>query len=118
VRQLHQGLRGGEPCLGAEDSGRPLCHRTGLTRRVPSLEPQALHLSGDTRGHLAGAAARNPNRRLYFHGMLTYDYFSVLKTVRDKDGNWLDPMDWTEVRFPLALVVFGEVAQEEDEEHC
>jgi hypothetical protein len=56
-------------------------------------------------------------RRLYFHGMLTYDYFSIIKALRAPDRvTWLDQRDWTAVRFPLAFVVFGETSVEESEE--
>jgi hypothetical protein len=59
------------------------------------------------------AQGREPSRRLYFHGMFTYDYFSILRAVRDADGTWLPVTDWTEVRFPLAFVVFGETRVED-----
>lgn len=58
---------------------------------------------------------RDTGRGLYLHGMLSYDYFSILKTVRDRERNWLDAPEWTEVRFPLVLVVFGRVSPEEIE---
>ena len=60
-------------------------------------------------------AGNEPSRRLYYHGLFTYDYFSILRTVRDTDGSWLNLTDWTEVRFPLAFVVFGETQMEESE---
>lgn len=47
------------------------------------------------------------NARILVHGMFTYDYFSILKTVRTPDGQWTHPSGWEEVKFPLALVVFG-----------
>jgi hypothetical protein len=46
--------------------------------------------------------------RKFLHGMFTYDYFSIVKTVRRTDGTWLKPDKWTKVEFPLAFVVFGE----------
>jgi hypothetical protein len=58
----------------------------------------------------------NPNRRLYFHGMFTYDYFSIVRTVRDQNGTWLDVPTWTRVQFPMALVVFGETTLTESEQ--
>lgn len=61
-------------------------------------------------------AGSNVSRRLYYHGMLTYDYFAVLRTVRDRDDAWLGVPEWTRVRFPLAFVVFGEVRAGEEEE--
>lgn len=49
--------------------------------------------------------------------MFTFDYFSIVKTLRDPDGTWHEgPADWTQVQFPLAFVVFGEVPMEEIEE--
>lgn len=48
-----------------------------------------------------------PDASLQLHGMLTIDYFSVLKTVRTQAGNWRAVSIWTPVRFPLAMVVFG-----------
>lgn len=58
---------------------------------------------------------RDTGRRLYLHGMLSYDYFSILKTLRDREGHWHDVPDWTQVRFPLVLVVFGKVSPQEIE---
>ncbi len=57
-----------------------------------------------------------PQRRLYFHGMFTYDYFSIVKVLRDRDGNWHNVSSWTEVPFPLAFVIFGETKMEEEED--
>ena len=45
--------------------------------------------------------------RVYLHGMLTYDYFAFVRTVRTRGGEWIDPSEWTRVRFPLAFLVFG-----------
>lgn len=47
------------------------------------------------------------DQRTYLHGMLTYDYFSIVRAVRTRDGTWLKPTDWMPVKFPLAFVVFG-----------
>jgi len=54
-------------------------------------------------------AAAQPPEQATLHGLLTYDYFSIIKTLRTADGAWTNPTDWTTVKFPLALVVFGEV---------
>lgn len=53
--------------------------------------------------------ARNeePDSPLSLHGMLTVDYFAVLKTARTQRGTWRALSNWTPVKFPLALVVFG-----------
>jgi len=48
-----------------------------------------------------------PEETLQFHGMLTIDYFWVLKTVRTQAGTWRVVANWTRVPFPLAMVVFG-----------
>lgn len=54
----------------------------------------------------------NPNRKLLLHGLFTYDYFTIMRTVQDKKGNWLAEIDdWKEVRHPLAFVVYGTVPQ-------
>ena len=42
------------------------------------------------------------------HGMNTFDFFNIVRTVTNSDGSFKDLPDWTEVRFPMALVVFGE----------
>lgn len=47
-------------------------------------------------------------RRILVHGMFSYDYFAILKAVRNRDGQWIDPTDWVPVKFPLALVLLGE----------
>ena len=42
------------------------------------------------------------------HGVLTYDYFSMIRAIGDQADGALDkPPDWVEVRFPLALVILG-----------
>jgi hypothetical protein len=45
--------------------------------------------------------------RVYLHGMLTYDYFAFVKTVRSEDKQWRYPTKWTNVQYPFAFVVFG-----------
>jgi len=47
------------------------------------------------------------SERRFLHGMFTYDYYSIVKSIRTRDGNWLKPDQWTQVEFPLAFVVFG-----------
>lgn len=54
----------------------------------------------------AKAGAVGPNR-VYVHGMLTYDHFAFVKTMRAKNGTWINPTTWTKVNYPFALVVFG-----------
>ena len=41
------------------------------------------------------------------HGVLTYDYFSMIRAIGDDSGELAKPADWTEVNFPLALVILG-----------
>jgi hypothetical protein len=42
------------------------------------------------------------------HGILTYDYFSMLRAIgQDGGGELAKPTDWKEVKFPAALVVLG-----------
>lgn len=56
---------------------------------------------------------------LHLHGMTTYDFFSIMKAVQGPAPNfaWLSSIgDWKEVRFPLALVLFGDIAVEEEPE--
>ena len=45
--------------------------------------------------------------RRIWHGMLTYDYFSMVKALR-KDGVWSGAESWSEVPFPISIVLFGE----------
>jgi hypothetical protein len=45
--------------------------------------------------------------RVYLHGMFTYDYFAFVRTVRKPDREWVNPVEWTKVQFPMAFVVFG-----------
>jgi len=52
----------------------------------------------------------------YFHGMMTFDYFAIVRTVRNRDGTWKTVDDWTEVPFPMALVVFGTKEDPDPEE--
>lgn len=45
-------------------------------------------------------------------GMITYDYFAIAKSVSSYDPQtdqrtWLKPDEWTEVKYPVALVLFG-----------
>ncbi len=47
--------------------------------------------------------------RVFLHGMLTYDYFFMVKALRDRDtGRWAKPSAWQQIEFPIAMVVFGE----------
>jgi hypothetical protein len=48
------------------------------------------------------------SRRILFHGLFTFDYFSIIKAVRTQSGAWSTDKGWRNVEFPMALVVFGE----------
>ena len=58
-------------------------------------------------GSPAGSGNAGAAQKLV-HGLFTYDYFSMLKTVHPKQQNWLTSGEWTSVKFPLAFVAFGE----------
>ncbi len=51
--------------------------------------------------------------RHLLHGVLTYDYFSILKAVTKADGTFLPTstlVSWKAVDFPIAFIVYGETA--------
>ena len=56
---------------------------------------------------IGNSGNEEPESTLKLHGMLTVDYFAVLKASRTESGNWRALSSWTAVKFPLALVVFG-----------
>lgn len=59
---------------------------------------------------LAGVLANKTKSRVLVHGMITYDYFNILRTIRTRDGEWLPEgrlRSWTPVEYPIALVLFG-----------
>jgi hypothetical protein len=56
---------------------------------------------------IGSSGNEEPESTLKLHGMLTVDYFAVLKTARTPAGSWRALSAWTPVKFPLALVVFG-----------
>jgi hypothetical protein len=41
------------------------------------------------------------------HGIFTYDYFAIVRAIGDQGGVLGNREEWTEVRFPLAFVLFG-----------
>jgi hypothetical protein len=56
--------------------------------------------------------------RLWLHGLLTYDYFTILQSVQQREPSADGTRDWrsadelrdfVEISHPLALVVFGEL---------
>ena len=75
-----------------------------VTLKVYTLSPSSI----DTwLGSTAGTSSAGNQRKLV-HGLFTYDYFSMLKTLHPKQQLWLTPADWTPIKFPLAFVAFGE----------
>ena len=46
------------------------------------------------------------------HGVITYDYFSLLKKIHPPKQDWQRFTDWTPIDFPLAFVAFGESADQ------
>lgn len=46
---------------------------------------------------------------MQLHGLITFDYRAIIKTIRAENGRWLKPTDWQDVPSPIALVVFGKV---------
>lgn len=44
---------------------------------------------------------------IQLHGLITFDYRAIIKTLRAANGRWLKPNEWQEVPSPIALVVFG-----------
>jgi hypothetical protein len=56
-------------------------------------------------------AGHTDTDRHIIHGVLTYDYFSILKAVTKPDGTFLPTASlasWKAVNFPLAFIVYGE----------
>jgi hypothetical protein len=75
-----------------------------VTLKVYTLSPSSI----DTwLGSIVGAG-NGGNERKFIHGLFTYDYFSMLKTLHPRQQSWLTPGDWTAIKFPLAIVAFGE----------
>lgn len=59
------------------------------------------------------AAGTTPVRGFYLHTMLTYDFVSLLDAVRTPGGNWRNNrVRWGDVETPVALVSFGETADQ------
>lgn len=61
-------------------------------------------------------ASTDPHFGTYLHGMMSFDYFSIVKALRTQQGDWIDFDGWKEVAFPLALVVFGSKEDPDPEE--
>jgi hypothetical protein len=57
----------------------------------------------------------DPHHGAFFHGLTTIDFFALWKTVTNSAGVPLAVSKWTEVDFPLAMVVFGSVPDPDPE---
>lgn len=75
-----------------------------VTMKIYTLSPSSIDA---WLGSQVGVGGDGTERKL-IHGLFTYDYFSMLKTLHPKDQSWQTPTDWTPVKFPLAFVAFGE----------
>lgn len=77
--------------------------KSRTTLKLYTLEPSKAN------DWLAGVQASGiGDDRIFLHGMFTYDYFSIVKTLRAQGATvWEKPSDWKKVDFPVALVVFG-----------
>lgn len=67
----------------------------------------------DRRVHLISDEDPTASIEFRLHGLITYDYVTIVRALQDDDRNWLGAtalQDYKEVRDPLALVVFGEAA--------
>jgi len=57
----------------------------------------------------AGQPSTIPPDRSLIHGVITYDYFAMIRVLHPVGASaWLQPTDWTDVPFPLAFVVYGQ----------
>jgi hypothetical protein len=63
---------------------------------------------------LEGLKTQPDDQRIFLHGLLTYDYFSIIRAARPQGGTWFKIPNWKPVPFPLALVIFGEITGQED----
>lgn len=53
----------------------------------------------------AGGVGSTPK---VIHGVLTYDWEAIVDTLSDQQGNLRRPSQWENVRFPIALIAYGE----------
>jgi hypothetical protein len=45
------------------------------------------------------------------HGVLTFDYFAMIKALTTSDGSWIPTAqlkNWKDIPFPLAFIIYGE----------
>ena len=42
------------------------------------------------------------------HGLFTYDFASIIRTLRGSNNQLIKPSQWEQIDFPLAFVVYGE----------
>jgi hypothetical protein len=59
----------------------------------------------------AGQPATIPPEHILVHGVITYDYFAMIRVLHPQGSSgWQQPTDWTDVPFPLAFVIYGKTA--------
>jgi hypothetical protein len=100
------------PSDGSEEAFKTLIvrakpHTTDDSDVVRTVLAKLYALDGtDFSTHLGGGSAIDKDFDVL--GIFTIDPLSVIKTLDDMKQKGTD--DWTEVRFPIAIVVFGEMA--------
>jgi hypothetical protein len=57
---------------------------------------------------LADQQANPSTERVFIHGLFTYDYFAIQRTLHPLNQSWSQPSDWIQIRFPLAFVAYGQ----------
>jgi len=100
-------------CASGMDSTnrrRPHCNGTRYCQRGDTLTLKLYAVEGtrvnDWLARLKKGVQQLDDPRL-IHGILTYDYFQMIRAIREKNGELAKPDDWTPIAFPLAFVVLG-----------
>jgi hypothetical protein len=57
---------------------------------------------------LADQQNNSSTDRVFIHGLFTYDYFAIQRTLHPLNQSWSQPTDWVQIRFPLAFVAYGQ----------
>jgi hypothetical protein len=56
-----------------------------------------------------GTAPKINKDHILIHGVLTYDYFAMIRELHDQGApTWKHPATWTDIPFPLAFIVYGQ----------
>ena len=56
-----------------------------------------------------GTTPKISKKRVLVHGVLTYDYFAMIRVLHDVgSATWNRPTAWTDIPLPLAFIVYGE----------